>query len=187
LLRQFLQDLKPGLEARCSSLLVHPGYLKPSAGRASTKRFQQTVTGIKMNRSLGRSPKRGFLSVIFSKALTIGVLSVALPLLGHTQPSVAQTCNVFGCSQPGAGACNPFGCPNPGANPCTPFGCPASPTPAAAPAAQPPVIYQPPQTPVIYQPQPQIGGSPQAIANCMKNLMYEQRLVCTRSYCQNAR
>lgn len=31
-----------------------------------------------MNRSLSRSPKRGFLSVSFSKALTIGVLSVAL-------------------------------------------------------------------------------------------------------------
>jgi hypothetical protein len=128
-----------------------------------------------MNRSLSRSPKRGFLSVTFSKALTIGVLSTILPLLGRAQPSVAQTCNVFGCSQPGAGACNPFGCPNPGANPCTPFGCPASPTPAATPAVQPPVIYQPQQ--------PQIGGSPQAIGNCMKNLMYEQQLVCTRSYC----
>jgi hypothetical protein len=125
-----------------------------------------------MNRSLGCSRKRGFLSVSFSKALTIGVLSVALPLLGHAQPSVAQTCNVFGCSQPGAGACNPFGCPNPGANPCTPFGCPASPTPTAAPAVQPPVIYQPQPPPVIYQPQPQIGGSPQAIQQCMENLLY---------------
>src|SRR4028118_94284 len=139
-----------------------------------------------MKRSLSRSPKREFLSVTFSKALTIGVLSLALPLLGHAQPSVAQTCNAFGCSQPGAGACNPFGCPNPGATPCTPFGCPASPTPAAAPAAQPPVLYQPPQQPVIYQPQPQIGGSPQGIANCMKNLMYEQRLVCTESSCSQS-
>ncbi|NJK65896.1 MAG: hypothetical protein HC849_00165 [Oscillatoriales cyanobacterium RU_3_3] len=104
------------------------------------------------------------MSVSFSKALTIGVLSVALPLLGHAQPSVAQTCNVFGCSQPGADACNPFGCPNPGAAPCTPFGCPASPTPAATPAAQPSVIYQPQQ--------PQIGGSPQAIQQCMENLLY---------------
>ncbi len=125
-----------------------------------------------MNRSLGCSRKRGFFSVTFSKALTIGVLSVALPLLERAQPSVAQTCNVFGCSPPGASACNPFGCPNPGAAPCTPFGCPASPTPAAAPAAQPPVIYQPQQTPVIYQPQPQIGGSPQAIQQCMENLLY---------------
>lgn len=41
--------------------------------------------------------------------------------------SVAQTCNPFGCSAPGAGPCNPFGCPNPGASPCTPFGCPTSP------------------------------------------------------------
>ncbi len=136
-----------------------------------------------MNRSLGCSRKRGFLSVTFSKALTIGVLSAILPLLGHTQPSVAQTCNPFGCSQPGAGACNPFGCPNPGADPCTPFGCPASPTPAGGTAAQPLVIYQPQQPPVIYQPRRQIGGSPQAIGNCMKNLMYEQQLVCTRSYC----
>ena len=47
------------------------------------------------------------------------------------------------------------------------------------------VIYQPQQPLVIYQlqPKPQIGGSPQAIAACLKNLMYEQRLVSTRSYC----
>jgi len=138
-----------------------------------------------MNRSLYRSPNCGFLSVTLSKVLTIGILGATLSLLGQIQPSIAQTCNAFGCSQPGAGACNPFGCPNPGAAPCTPFGCPASPTPASASPAPPPVIYQPPQPPVIYQPQPQpqIGGSPQAITACLKNLMYEQRLVCTRSYC----
>ncbi len=27
------------------------------------------------------------------------------------------------------------------------------------------------------------GGNPQAISDCMNKLMYEQRLVCTRSYC----
>lgn len=134
-----------------------------------------------MNRLLSHLPKSGFLSGTISKVLTIGILSASLPLFVQIEPSVAQTCNAFGCSQPGAGACNPFGCPNPGAAPCTPFGCPASPTPAAAPPAQQaPVIYQP-------QPQPQIGGSPQAITSCMKNLMYEQQLVCTRSYCSQLR
>lgn len=144
---------------------------------------------IKMNRLLSRLPKSGFFSGTISKVLTIGVLSASLPLFVQIEHSVAQTCNAFGCSQPGAGACNPFGCPNPGAGPCTPFGCPASPTPSSAPPAQPPVIYQPQQPAVIYQPQPQpqIGGSPQAITNCMKNLMYEQRLVCTRSYCSQLR
>jgi hypothetical protein len=122
---------------------------------------------IKMNRLLSRLPKSGFLSGTISKVLTIGILSASLPLFVQIEHSVAQTCNAFGCSQPGAGACNPFGCPNPGADPCTPFGCPASPTPSSAPPAR----------------QPQIGGSPQAIASCMKNLMYEQRLVCTRSRC----
>lgn len=141
-----------------------------------------------MNRLLSRLPKKGFLSGNISKVLTIGILSSSLPLFVQI-PSLAQACNAFGCSQPGAGACNPFGCPNPGAGPCTPFGCPASPTPAVAPPAQPTVIYQPQQPAVIYQqqPQPQMGGSPQAISNCMKNLMYEQRLVCTRSYCSQLR
>ena len=131
-----------------------------------------------MNRSLSRSPKRRFLSGTIRKVLTIGILST-VPLLVAIQPSAAQSCNAFGCSQPGAGECNPFGCPNPGAALCTPFGCPASPTPAAPPA-RPSVIYQP-QPSVIYQPQPQpqIGGSPQAIVDCMKRLMYERKLVCT--------
>jgi len=31
------------------------------------------------------------------------------------------------------------------------------------------------------------GGSPQAIADCMKKLMYERRPVCTRSYCAQLR
>jgi hypothetical protein len=101
--------------------------------------------------------------------------------LTHQPAAVAQTCNPFGCSKPGAAACNPFGCPNPGAGECTPFGCPPSPAPSAPPP-QAPVIYQPQP-----QPQPQMGGSPQAIAQCVKTLMYEQRLVCTRSYCSSSR
>ena len=56
-----------------------------------------------------------------------GSLGVCVSLIGIQEPGLAQVCNVFGCSQPGAGACNPFGCPNPGAGECTPFGCPASP------------------------------------------------------------
>lgn len=133
-----------------------------------------------MKRSISRLSKYGFLSLTISNVFSIGFLSATVPLLLEVQPSGAQTCNAFGCSQPGAGACNPFGCPNPGAGPCTPFGCPASPTPTSAPIVQPPVIYQP-------QSQPQIGGSPGAIADCMKNLMYEQRLVCTRNYCSQLR
>lgn len=135
-----------------------------------------------MNRSLSHLPKHRFLSGTIRKVLMIAILGAALPLLAEIQPSAAQTCNVFGCSQPGASACNPFGCPNPGAAPCSPFGCPTSPAPVSAPPVQPSVIYQP-QPSVIYPPQqqPQIGGSPQAIADCMKKLMYERKLVCTRT------
>ncbi|MBD1848207.1 hypothetical protein H6F89_33620 [Cyanobacteria bacterium FACHB-63] len=46
-----------------------------------------------------------------------------------------------------------------------------------------------PQGGVIFVPaqggmmQPAPSGNGRAISTCMKNLMYEQRLVCTRSYC----
>jgi len=79
-----------------------------------------------------------------TKLLCISSFGIGLAWLPVQAPSTAQTCNTFGCSQPGAGACNPFGCPkpgasecnpfgcpNPGAAPCTPFGCPASPPGAA--------------------------------------------------------
>lgn len=64
----------------------------------------------------------------YTQIFGISFLSVGLINIVNSQPATAQSCNVFGCSQPGAGECNPFGCPNPGAGPCTPFGCPASPT-----------------------------------------------------------
>lgn len=75
-----------------------------------------------------------------TKFLCITSFGIGLAWLPAQAPSTAQSCNVFGCSQPGAaacnpfgcpsqgaGECNPFGCPNPGASACTPFGCPASP------------------------------------------------------------
>lgn len=62
-----------------------------------------------------------------TKFLCAASFGVGLAWLPAQLPSTAQTCNPFGCSQPGAAACNPFGCPNPGASECTPFGCPASP------------------------------------------------------------
>lgn len=73
-----------------------------------------------MRRDLTRSIK-------FWALLGAGSLGVFSSLIGIQRPAFSQVCNVFGCSQPGAGACNPFGCPNPGAGECTPFGCPASP------------------------------------------------------------
>lgn len=53
-------------------------------------------------------------------------LGLCVSFISIQESALAQVCNVFGCSQPGAGECNPFGCPNPGAGECTPFGCPAS-------------------------------------------------------------
>lgn len=48
--------------------------------------------------------------------------------------------------------------------------------------AQQPVQQSPyPYPPYPYSPSP--GGSPQAIADCMKKLMYERKPVCTRSGC----
>ena len=86
-----------------------------------------------------------------TKFLCISTFGIGLAWLPAQAPSVAQTCNPFGCSQPGAGACNPFGCPkpgagacnpfgcpNPGASPCTPFGCPASPQNSSAPPSSTP-------------------------------------------------
>jgi len=79
---------------------------------------------IKMNRSLKLDESQRFLSEKISKVLALSILSAAVPLLVEIQPSTAQTCNVYGCSQRGAGACNPYGCPNPGAGTCNPYGCP---------------------------------------------------------------
>ena len=55
--------------------------------------------------------------------LTGGVLSISLSVVTDIKPSVAQTCNVYGCSQPGAGDCNVYGCPKPGAGACNVYGC----------------------------------------------------------------
>lgn len=68
-----------------------------------------------------------------AQMLGASLLSVGFINIADVNIASAQSCNPFGCSQPGAGACNPFGCPNPGAGPCTPFGCPASPQPAPNP------------------------------------------------------
>lgn len=62
-----------------------------------------------------------------SKLLAVSALGIGFLGAPPPEPVAAQVCNVFGCSQPGAGACNPFGCPNPGAGECTPFGCPSPP------------------------------------------------------------
>lgn len=87
----------------------------------------------------------------------ISVCSAGIAFIPALQPSLAQTCNVFGCSQPGAGECNPFGCPNPGAGACTPFGCP--PSPKKADQQSPPVVIVRPD-----------GNS--SIGDCMDRLMY---------------
>lgn len=86
-----------------------------------------------------------------SQVLATSILTMGLPIFAGANSALAQTCNPFGCSQPGAAECNPFGCPNPGAPPCNPFGCPASPSPPPAknPQSQGPVVY-PQQGPVVY-------------------------------------
>jgi hypothetical protein len=55
-------------------------------------------------------------------ALSLGIVHFVNPAV-----SVAQVCNFYGCSAPGAGECNVYGCPNPGAAPCNFHGCPAAP------------------------------------------------------------
>jgi hypothetical protein len=52
-------------------------------------------------------------------------------------------------------------------------------TNAQQPAQQSPYPY----SPYPYPPYPSPGGNPQAIADCMKKLMYERKPVCTRSRC----
>lgn len=64
-------------------------------------------------------------------SLVIGLIGASVTVVSGQTIAHAQTCNVFGCSAPGAGACNPFGCPAPGAAACDPFGCPAAPPSAA--------------------------------------------------------
>lgn len=90
------------------------------------------------------------------------------------KPAVAG-CNAFGCSQSSVAECNPFGCPNsPRGEACTPFGCPPSPQPQQQQPVQPqqPPLQQPlyPYPPYPYP--PNIGGSPQAIQQCMESLLY---------------
>jgi hypothetical protein len=98
--------------------------------------------------------------------LAAGVLSTSLAFVTDIKSSTAQTCNPFGCSQPGAGACNPFGCPNPGANPCTPFGCPPSPAGYGS--------NKPQQTtPIIVMPN-NSGNGNSGMGECMDRLMYRE-------------
>ena len=106
-----------------------------------------------------------------AQVLGLSLLNAGALILLKPEAAIAQTCNVFGCSQPGAGECNPFGCPNPGASECTPFGCPASPTPAPQPTAQPTTVTPTTTTTT--------GGSPDAIVSCMQGLLYRTESVCT--------
>jgi hypothetical protein len=66
---------------------------------------------------------------------TLGISLLGIGFINIIAPNTAtaQSCNVYGCSQPGAGQCNVYGCPNPGADQCTVYGCPAAP-PAPPPA-----------------------------------------------------
>ncbi|MBD2034285.1 hypothetical protein H6F76_04420 [Leptolyngbya sp. FACHB-321] len=66
------------------------------------------------------------------KLLVLSALSSGIAWFPHQSAALGQTCNPFGCPNPGAGECNSFGCPNPGARACTPFSCPASPPRAAS-------------------------------------------------------
>jgi hypothetical protein len=66
-------------------------------------------------------------SKIVSVVGLVGISSLGLSFLAIQKSALAQSCNVFGCSQPGAGECNVFGCPNPGAGSCEVFGCPSAP------------------------------------------------------------
>lgn len=95
--------------------------------------------------------------------LAVGTLSTGLLISTDTKPSAAQSCNPFGCSQPGAGSCNPFGCPNPGASPCTPFGCPPSPAGFG---------NKPQQTPIIVLPGNN-SSSNNGMGDCMDRVMYQ--------------
>lgn len=67
-------------------------------------------------------------SSLLKVASIVGLLGISsLSSLAIQKSAFAQSCNVFGCSQPGAGECNVFGCPSPGAGSCEVFGCPSAP------------------------------------------------------------
>ncbi len=99
----------------------------------------------------------------------VGALVVAI----KTQPAVAG-CNPFGCSPSSVAECNPFGCPNPPlGQQCTPFGCP--PSPQATQQQQQPTQNSEQGRRRRRQresSQPNVGGNPQAIQQCMTNLLY---------------
>lgn len=70
----------------------------------------------------------GFQSVIqTARIVGVSLLSIGLAHLAKPTIASAQVCNVYGCSQSGAGACNVYGCPNVGADPCNVYGCPVAP------------------------------------------------------------
>jgi hypothetical protein len=64
---------------------------------------------------------------MFQTAQILGLSLLSSGLANFMTPDivVAQVCNSFGCSAPGASSCNAFGCSAPGASPCNAFGCPA--------------------------------------------------------------
>jgi hypothetical protein len=107
-------------------------------------------------------------------------------------------CNPFGCSRSSVAECNPFGCPNPPlGEQCTPFGCPPSPQPASPP---PQNNSTSPSTVIVVPANGgqssygNSGGSGRAIADCMKQLLYDRYGYRTQisedtaiRACQNAR
>jgi hypothetical protein len=78
------------------------------------------------------------------KLLCISSFGIGLVWLPGQAPSIAQTCNVYGCSKPGAGECNVYGCPEPGAQACNVYGCPKPGAPECNVYGCPPASNTPP-------------------------------------------
>ncbi|NCO74001.1 MAG: hypothetical protein GW795_01310 [Cyanobacteria bacterium] len=108
------------------------------------------------NSFLPITPLKGFGIILFLASS----LSIA--------PKIAYAgCNAFGCSESSAAECNAFGCPKPPmGEKCNAFGCPASPQVSPNNSSPNSIIVIPNGG------TSDTGGSGEAIANCMKSLLY---------------
>jgi len=97
----------------------------------------------------------------FARILGISIFSVGLANFSVPKASLAQVCNIWGCSAPGAGECTIYGCPAP------------APQPTTAPQPSNNIIIIPgnitPATNTTASPTPP-QRNPQQVAACIREL-----------------